>query len=1023
MDGSFHRLRFTQQKIGSRLKLIAPKVHRKAIALDGFRILPLDGPVLDAPLGADPSGWDIIAPNSYWGRTDLNFLMKTTFTVPDGWDGAQLALHLPLGTLGDIFSHPEGMVYLDGQPVGSADRYHHTIPVDPHFADGRPHEIALHGWTGLAGWPPDPNSTAKLYMGEPQLVERSGEAQAFFDLATTAYDAATHLGPNSDAYHPILDALDSAFFALDTRDPMEANFYGTVGRAYEVLKYGLATAGSALDLDLHGIGHAHMDIAYLWTIDQIRLKNQRTFSNVVRLMEEDPAYRFSQSQPALYEMTARDHPELFERIKAQVSDGRWEPMGATWVECDMNIPGAEALVRQFTLGRGWFAEMFGAKAETPVLWAPDTFGFPAQMPQLMRQSGIEWFVANKLNWNQVNRVPWASHLWEGLDGSRVTAHVLTTPREVQYLPFPTNYKSDLSAAEVLGTFSHANGDVGRALPICYGYGDGGGGPTEELLAKARAYRAMPGMPQFKMSDVRSAMEDIDARRDSLPVWRGEHYLEGHRGVYTSQAWIKRANRRAEAALHEAEALAAMAGTAADLDEAWKLLCLNQFHDIITGTSITAVFEDARRDYEAIRAAAETAAFEAAEVLAAGAGSVLNTAPTSGARIALAADGEGQPVEGGHLHYFEDLPAYSATPLAAAAMPRHPVRAAREGAGAVLENELIRVEIAANGQVRSVTDRATGWEALAPGAGANQFQAFEDRPIAWDAWDIDPHFEDRREVLVPEPEIEVVETGPIRAAVRVRFAWRKSTFSQVIRLRAGSMRVDFVTDIDWHETHTLLKVAFPVAVESDRARYDIQWGNLVRPTTRDSDFDAARFEVPAQKWALLEDDGRGVALLNDCKYGYDIHGSQMRLTLIKSATSPDPEADQGAHRFTYALLPLAEMCRATLDHEAYDLNMPLRVLRGGASEGGAVPFATVTPSGVVLETVRPLADRTIEFRLFEARGEATSFRLVLARAPHSAWRTDFLGTPTGELDFEGAEVSVEIGAYEIVTLRVDLGADA
>ena len=258
----------------------------------------------------------------------------------------------------------------------------------------------------------------------------------------------------------------------------------------------------------------------------------RTYSNVLRLMDRDPEFLFSHSQPALYEMTAKDYPDLFTRIQERVDEGRWEVMGGMWVEPDLNIPGGEALVRQLKLGRSYFAEHFG-DVETMVLWLPDTFGFPGQIPQLMRQAGLKWFVTNKLNWNQINRVPWSSHVWEGIDGSQVMAHILTTPRKVQYLPFPTNYKSDLSAGEVMGTVTHATGDQRDNLPICFGYGDGGGGPTEDLLAKAHAYDRMPGMPRLKMSTVRASLDAIEAKRDEMPVWTGEHYMEGHRGVFTS----------------------------------------------------------------------------------------------------------------------------------------------------------------------------------------------------------------------------------------------------------------------------------------------------------------------------------------------------------------------------------------------------------------------------------------------------------------------------------------------------------
>ncbi|MEL7117283.1 MAG: glycoside hydrolase family 38 C-terminal domain-containing protein, partial [Pseudomonadota bacterium] len=663
------------------------------------------------------------------------------------------------------------------------------------------------------------------------------------------------------------------------------------------------------------IGHAHMDIAYLWPIAQIRQKNGRTYSNVLRLMDKHPDYRFSHSQPQLYQWTKEDFPGIYEGIKAKVAEGAWEPIGGMWVEPDLNMPCGEALVRQIQLGRGWFKREFGPGSDTPVLWLPDTFGFPAQIPQLMAQAGLTYFLTNKVNWNQFNQMPSSTTWWEGLDGSRVLAQFLTTPREVQYLPFPTNYKSDLTAEEVIGTWERNTAkEAVTALPICYGFGDGGGGPTETLIGKARTYRTMPGAPQIQMSTVREAFAALEDAH--LPTWLGEIYLEGHRGVLTSQAWIKRANRQGEILLHEAEALGAMAYLAggaepADLTEAWEILCLNQFHDILTGTSLSEVFIDAHRHHERIRDVGEAAVARAMSVLtqtaANGASAiVVNTRPFGGpAHVIVKDELEApcllpdriplpcQPVKWGTLVALPDLPAYATASIGecpGTSAVVDPVRATLETGQATLENPLIRVEIAANGQLTRIFDKEAGRDVL-DGLG-NQLQAFEDRPIAWDAWDIDPFFEDRMEVIDTPGELTVLETGPLRAVIEVTRTWRASKIKQKIMLWHDSKRIDFATYVIWAERHILVKAAFPVAVRCSRATYEIQFGQVDRPTHRNTSWDWARFEVPAQKWADLSESGYGVALLNDCKYGYDIAGNMMRLSLIKSSTMPDTGADQG-----------------------------------------------------------------------------------------------------------------------------------
>ncbi|MEO0484330.1 MAG: glycoside hydrolase family 38 C-terminal domain-containing protein [Pseudomonadota bacterium] len=1001
---ALHRLRLTREKIAARLDLIAPMVHRRRAPLAPFRFCDLGKPVIHPPLDADPNDWPTIPHHSYWGGADTNFLFKTTFTVAEAWDSRCLALHLPLGVLGDIFNHPEAMVYLNGEPLGSADRYHHVIPLPADLGPG-PHDLTLHGWTGLAGWPPDPNSRAQLYMGEPALVERCPDTTDFIRLARAVHETAT-LTDNPN----LIAVLDAAFGVLDTRDPLGHLFYASVPGALVTLRGGLLEAGAPLDATLHGVGHAHMDVAYLWTIDQIRLKNQRTYSNVLRLMDQHPGYRFSHSQPALYEMTRQDFPEIFAGIKSRVAEGRWEVMGGMWVEPDLNIPGAEALIRQLILGRDYFRDQFG-EVETDVLWLPDTFGFPGQIPQLMKLAGLKYFVTNKLNWNQINRVPWSSHHWEGIDGTRVLAHILTTPRAVQYLPFPTNYKSDLSASEVRGTVTNALGAATDHLPICYGYGDGGGGPTEELLAKADAYSHMPGMPQFRMSTVKASLEGLAPQVPADQLWTGEHYMEGHRGVYTSQGWIKRANRKAEWALHEAEALAAMLGHPIDLTQEWRTLCLHQFHDILTGTSITEVFDDAKAALSDCRADIETTL--RAVLPATGQAVALNTCPTRGARVAEVpahdAPEAAQRVEGGALCWFGDLPGYSTRAIATAQTPPHAARASVGSTHAWLDNGLIRVRILPNGHVAEITDLASGWQALAPGEHGNRLIAFEDRPVCWDAWDIDPYFEDNPEEVTNARQVEVVENGPVRAAVRVTHLWRGCEIVQTIRLTAGSRRVDFVTEIDWHVSHILLKVAFPVNVVTDTALYDIQWGAIRRSTSRASDFDAARFEVPAQKWAMLSDGARAAAFLNDCKYGHDIHGHVMRLSLIKSATSPDPVADQGKHVFTYAFLAMPEVDRAELDHAAYDLNAPLRV-----AQGPELPPLIEVSDGVICETVRPV-DGEVEFRLFEARRRDTEAVLRFPQAPMSLRVCSIFGATEEELE-PAYELKLPLRAAQIITLR-------
>ena len=1024
-----HERRFTTEKIGKRIELAKQMTFRNKIRLDPFRYLPLPDADTDPPLGADPAAWPEIEWNSYWAGQNQNYFLSSSFTVPKGWARGQLGMHLPMGTAGDIFTHPESLVYIDGEPFASADRYHHTLYLPERLADGLPHRLELHGWTGLTGWPPNPKDATRLFMKGCSVVDVDFETRDFIIEAEVALEVAKKLDADSPTRIRILNALDAAFLRLDTRDPLGDAFYRSIPGATEVLREKLDAAGEPMDVTLHAIGHAHMDVAYLWPVSQIRRKNARTYSNVLRLMERFPGYKFSHSQPQLYDYTRQDYPEIFDAIKDRVAEGRWEVMGGMWVEPDCNIPGGEALVRQLILGRGFFREHFG-EAETPVLWLPDVFGLSWCLPQLIKKSGLKWVLSNKFSWNQYNQMTASTIWWQGIDGSRVLTHFLTTPRVVQHLPFPTNYKSDLSAHEVIGTWEkNMVKEQIDELPICYGYGDGGGGPTGPLIRRAEIFQNMPGAPRVKFSTAREFFEAIEAKPLNLNVWNDELYLEGHRGVLTSQAWIKRANRKAEMRMHEAEFLGALAVLAGAKDlpkealtEAWKLLCLNQFHDILPGTSVTEVFADSREDYAEIDRLAEEYANAALEaVMTEGEGAtVINAIPFKGRRHVIVPEGiepkgTSQEIDGGRIVQIEDVAPYSLTPLRGDA-PSEPVTVTEAGGSIVLENARLKAEFSAEADLVRLYDKEFDREVLATGETGNVLQIFEDRPLSWDAWDIDSFFEDRGEIVRGLVSMRVVETGPLRAAIEIQRSFRSSTLTQRVEMCADSARLDFVTKVDWHETHILLKVAFPVSVLSPKATYEIQWGSIERPTHRNTMWDYAKFEVAAQKWADLSEGDYGVALLNDCKYGYDIRDHVMRLSLIKSATMPDPKADQGLHEFTYSLFPHGGDWRNNVIHAAYAQNQPARCVLGRAPEHLVCGLISTDDKAAVVETVKPSEDGTgVVFRVFDAHRKRGSRAILLGAEMREIVETNLLEEVEGFIGGSTDRVDLPLSPFEIKTL--------
>ena len=477
----YHAQRWTLDKIKARLDLIAPLVYRKSEALPAFRFTRLESPLSAPPVAkdVDDSNWAEIRPFDYWGTWFTDFVLRSSFSVPADWDSSQpAALFLPIGEAGD-FSHPEALAYIDGKPFAACDRHHQEIMLDDSWRDGKTHVLALHGWTGLGGFA-NGEMMSKLFMRMCQVVQIDPPTRDFLALARTARETAANLDANNPARARLLNALNEAFNVLETRDPLGEAFYASVEPALAALKAGLAQAGDPQDVVIHATGHAHIDVAWLWTLGQTRRKSERTFQNALRLMEQFPDYHFSQSQPQLYEFIRQDQPELFEGIRQKVAEGRWEPMGGMWVEADCNLSGAESLARQFLLGRSYFRKHFGEGADSPLLWLPDVFGYAWALPQLIKQAGLKYFMTIKIGWSQYNRLPYDTFLWQGIDGTQILTHFSTVKEEGS--PFASTYNAMANAKEALGTWSNfQQKELHKDLLMAYGFGDGGGGPTREML--------------------------------------------------------------------------------------------------------------------------------------------------------------------------------------------------------------------------------------------------------------------------------------------------------------------------------------------------------------------------------------------------------------------------------------------------------------------------------------------------------------------------------------------------------------
>ncbi|WP_163266278.1 alpha-mannosidase [Chelativorans alearense] len=724
-------------------------------------------------------------------------------------------------------------------------------------------------------------------------------------------------------------------------------------------------------------GHAHIDLAWLWPLDETRRKAGRTFHTMVGLMDRNPEFRFNQSTAQLYAFLEEDDPDLFARIKEKAASGQWEPNGAMWVEPDTNMPTGESLVRQLLYGQLYFERTFGRRHT--VCWLPDCFGFSPALPQLLRQAGVEGFFTIKVNWSETDEMPFDLFWWEGLDGSRVLAHTFNNP--------VGGYNAEIGPRSVIETWRNFRGkDINPESLIAFGYGDGGGGPTQEMLDRARQLGDFPAMPTVRQvgvgdwySEVRGIVEDYPA----LPVWVGEMYLELHRGTLTTQGRTKFLHRRAERALIAAETLSSMATllgepTAASLEEHWRVLLRNQFHDILPGSSIREVYELAEAELASVVQAGQEKidthlAAIARRVVQPGSGrGVIVVNPDLAPRPLRISSAEplpgGQAVESGSVLAGERrIPGLSAAVVIESRPPLGLI--VEEGR---LENADIRMELAPDGTLASVYDKRTRREVLA-GRG-NQIWAYSDKPRNWDAWDVEENYTTQGEEIAATAAAQIVEHGPHRAAIRFIRRFRDSTIIQTVRLWANSARLEFKTDIEWHERRILLKARFPLAIRSDHATFECAHGVVRRPTHRNTSWDQARFEVAAHRFADLSEQGYGVALLNDGKYGHSVLGNELGLSLLRSPVFPDPLADEGHHSFTYALFPhRSDWLSGGVLAEAEDLNQPL-VCRSVQTAAETVwSAARVKGMALGLSAFKPAEDgKALVLRAYEpagARGEA------------------------------------------------------
>lgn len=1016
----------------------------------------------------DAADWEVFTCGDFWGGRNLHLWFRTNVKISESFKDKTVVFSIRTGVEGEFDAlNPQFMVYVDGEFIQGMDINHREVILEENTVTGNEHCIALYAYSGM--------QDRKVRLVPSMQILNAEVEKLYYDIKVP-FEVARNLDKQDKRRIDILNYLNEAINMLDFRAPFSERFNNSIKVADDFLEnefYGKFCGMS--DVVASCVGHTHIDVAWLWTLSQTREKVGRSFSTVLKLMERYPEYTFMSSQPQLYKYIKEDHPEIYEKIKQRISEGRWEAEGAMWLEADCNVTSGESLVRQILFGTRFFEKEFGIKNK--ILWLPDVFGYSAALPQIMKKSGIEYFMTTKISWNQYNKVPCDTFMWRGMDGTEILTHFITTSDPAFTLnSYITTYNGNLVPTQIMGAWQrYQQKDISNNVLVSFGYGDGGGGPTKEMLENARRMdKGIPGCPRVKIEKAGDFFERLKyniSENKRLPKWVGELYLEYHRGTYTSMARNKKFNRKSEFLYQDIELFSTINMMlnqqdypAQKINEGWESILLNQFHDILPGSSIKEVYEESGEQYRQIIDNGKNILDGAFKNIA---GNIqleydsivvfnqLSFTRGGMVEVELTNEMEGldvfeydgssidsQVVEKGGKRYLvffaENVSAKGYKCFKAVPDSKRHDNTLKSGADEMyigkkplkdlrvethrLENRYMRIILDENGNIASLYDKENKREVLRQGQKGNVLQAFEDKPLQNDAWDIDIFYMEKMWEINEVLTAEVVENGPVRGCLRIKRKFMDSLIEQDIVIYNDVPRIDFISRIDWKEKYILLKAAFPVDVNANSATYDIQYGNVQRDTHWNTSWDTARFEVCAHKWADLSEGGYGVSLLNDCKYGHDIKDGVMRLTLLKSAVFPNEDADREHHEFTYSIYPHCNSWKdAETVNQAYDLNCPLYG-RFEKTHSGKLPFKfsfiSADVDNVIIEVVKKAEDNNdIILRLYEYKNKRSDVKAITHKDIMSVCECTLLEENTAEISHDKNTFQFSIKPYEIKTYRL------
>jgi len=976
--------------------------------------------------------------DNWSGGYDDTVWFSAAVKIPEFQDGTKALLQLDFGG--------EGIVRINGKIAGSISSHMNSgwvhrdiIHLDSFARSGDTINIEVENGICCGGFCDSAMDGAKSItytLMTARIIFIDELTQKYYFTACSALDSCGHIKDEAISSR-VYEAVDNSVHMLDF-DFDRKTFYASVPCAYEYLINALSEIPHCPQGEVLMCGHSHIDVAWLWTVRESERKTARTFSNTLALMDIYPNFRFTQSQAILYDFIKKYYPELFERVKRKVENGQWEIVGGVWVEADTNIASGESLIRQLLYGREFFKKEFGVESQT--YWLPDCFGFSWALPQIIRRSGMKYFVTAKLSNNDTNVFPHSLFRWKAHSGDEVLAFFQKTP-----------YSSEYTAGYINDCWNkNEQKDTVRCSMGMFGYGDGGGGCTYSMLERGKVLENMPGLPKSRMAHSNEFFDSISKEFDRLPVWDDELYYENHRGTFTSQAFVKRFNRKGEFLLRNAEILAvfsriicAIPYPSEKLEETWKLLLVNQFHDILPGTSIHEVYTNTRRELEQMTQngndilESSLNAINKRISLAHDSIVVWNTQLfKTDACVSCEIPYETATVFDSEMNMLDstvtredgkNILCFIAKSVESMGFTSYKIVEGCPKKGScvkvekkLLENEFLRVELDDNGLLTSVFDKTNNREVLA--APSNLLTVYQDKPIHESAWNLEINYSKKRWDLIKADSVEVTEASPVRGVIEIRRSFNRSTIKQQIILEKKSHRVDFDTTVDWNETEKMLKASFPVAVRSTKASYEIAHGSIERPTHSNTSYDFAKFEVCAHKWADLSEGDYGVSILNDCKYGYDIRGNTMGITLMRAPNCPDRTGDHGINRFVYSLFPHKGGWRdsETLEN-ALILNNPLKGFFVRAQKG-ILPknqiFISISNKNIVLDCLKQAQDsKGIILRLYEAKSTRGVVDVCLSFPFSKVYECNMMEVNERELPCDNGCFDFKISPNEVKTFRI------